>query len=369
MVKKNSKKISSTKSEHHSRNEGKKINKKFTRFLGKEFYIFVGLLVIFLILLFIFVLIPQNSNNSFQSSNLNAVCEDGDDSCSEIINNENGILASIDGKNISSSDLDKEIDIQLYLQGLPATYKNQISTDKILNQTISLDLLYSKALESGYSDDLNGTYEKYALYLNQTGRDVESFKTELENQSFTYDDLINYYDRQIVIGNFVNAELYDKIVVENSTLLDYYNSNKEQFLSEDKISASHILVNSSELAQELIGQLDNGANFSELAKEYSIGPSAPRGGDLGYFSKAQMVENFSNAAFNLSNIGDYTHTPVQTSFGYHIILLTGKEPSRQLAFDEIRDDLYSQYLSQEKETVLQNYISGLFKSSNVTIYN
>ncbi|MDZ7771011.1 MAG: peptidylprolyl isomerase [Woeseiaceae bacterium] len=89
--------------------------------------------------------------------------------------------------------------------------------------------------------------------------------------------------------------------------------------------ARHILVESQGEAEGLITQLDDGADFEALAAEHSTGPSASNGGDLGWFAPNQMVAPFSDAVAKLED-GDYTEAPVQTDFGWHVIL---REQSRQ----------------------------------------
>jgi peptidyl-prolyl cis-trans isomerase C len=88
-----------------------------------------------------------------------------------------------------------------------------------------------------------------------------------------------------------------------------------------KIRASHILVEKQSQALKALEELKAGADFRELARKYSICPSAKRGGDLGQFDRGQMVREFEQAAFTL-RIGEVSG-PVRTKFGYHIIKRTG----------------------------------------------
>lgn len=85
----------------------------------------------------------------------------------------------------------------------------------------------------------------------------------------------------------------------------------------DKVSAQHILVEQEFEAKDLIKKLDDGAEFSELARDFSKCGSAAQGGDLGEFGRGMMVKPFEEAAFGLE-VGQVS-TPVQTQFGYHII--------------------------------------------------
>ena len=89
-----------------------------------------------------------------------------------------------------------------------------------------------------------------------------------------------------------------------------------------KIRASHILVDKHSQALVLISKIAEGADFGKVAREHSTGPSKKKGGDLGWFSKGQMVPGFEKAAFAIS-VGAITNDPVKTKFGYHIIKRTG----------------------------------------------
>jgi len=89
----------------------------------------------------------------------------------------------------------------------------------------------------------------------------------------------------------------------------------------NKIQAKHILVDKQSLAENIIEQINGGARFEEMAKKYSTCPSRKKGGNLGEFSRGQMVKEFEKAAFALQK-GQMTQIPVKTKFGYHIIKRT-----------------------------------------------
>ena len=113
-----------------------------------------------------------------------------------------------------------------------------------------------------------------------------------------------------------------------------------------QFKARHILVATQGEAIELITQLDGGANFEELAKEKSTGPSGPNGGDLGWFSPNQMVAPFSNAVAALED-GNYTSEPVQTQFGWHVILREESRENQPPTFESVRD-VINQQVQQKK---------------------
>ena len=121
-----------------------------------------------------------------------------------------------------------------------------------------------------------------------------------------------------------------------------------------EFKARHILVETQGEAQDLITQLDGGADFAELVKEKSTGPSGPSGGDLGWFPPDRMVPEFSSAVVELED-GAYTKSAVQTQFGWHVILREDSRESTPPPFETMRDVLRQRVESSK----LQDYIEGL----------
>lgn len=112
-----------------------------------------------------------------------------------------------------------------------------------------------------------------------------------------------------------------------------------------EIHARHILVKTEDEAKELIVELDKGGDFAKLADEKSTDKGG-NGGDLGWFSKEQMVPEFSEAAFKLTTKGEYTKTPVKSQFGWHVIKLEDTRISPPPSFDEAKDKLKSQVANE-----------------------
>lgn len=129
-----------------------------------------------------------------------------------------------------------------------------------------------------------------------------------------------------------------------------------QLAPASEFKARHILVETQSEAQALVTELDGGADFAELASANSTGPSASSGGDLGWFPPDRMVPEFSTAVQALDN-GEFTETPVQTQFGWHVIL---REDSREAApppYDSVVDVLKQEVEGQK----LRDYMANLRK--------
>ena len=124
----------------------------------------------------------------------------------------------------------------------------------------------------------------------------------------------------------------------------------------EQVTARHILVETEDEAREVIAELDEGADFAELARERSADPAAARGGELGTFRRGSMVPPFEAAAFALE-AGSYSSEPVQTQFGYHVILVEDKaaiEPS----FAEVEEELRADLVRQAVEDLLEDVRAG-----------
>ncbi|NQS89632.1 peptidylprolyl isomerase [Patescibacteria group bacterium] len=156
-------------------------------------------------------------------------------------------------------------------------------------------------------------------------------------------------------------EFKDKIDVSEQTLKKYYQGNLDEFEVEEERRASHILIRLSSSAteeeekkakekiEEIERKIKEGANFNNLAKEYSEDPaSAIKGGDLGFFTYQTMTPSFSKAVFSLEEIGEVSPM-VKTSFGYHLIKLIGIQPSYTVSFEEVKEEINNKVIEQESE--------------------
>lgn len=136
-------------------------------------------------------------------------------------------------------------------------------------------------------------------------------------------------------------------------ILATYNEQME-LASAKQFKARHILVESQAAASDLIAQLDEGADFAELAQANSTGPSGPSGGDLGWFAPNQMVKPFADAVTALED-GAYSKEPVQTEYGWHVILREESRDNEPPTLESVRDRI-KQRVEQES---FQRYLEQL----------
>jgi peptidyl-prolyl cis-trans isomerase C len=137
-------------------------------------------------------------------------------------------------------------------------------------------------------------------------------------------------------------------LITEDALRARYNADIASKPGEEEVHARHILVNDEAAAKKIIAELNKGADFATLAKQYSKDPgAAAQGGDLGFFKKSEMVPAFADAAFALQP-GQITQTPVHTQFGWHVIQVLARHRATQPTFEQARDELRQQ-IAQEYE--------------------
>ncbi|MGB0709801.1 MAG: peptidylprolyl isomerase [Candidatus Puniceispirillaceae bacterium] len=157
--------------------------------------------------------------------------------------------------------------------------------------------------------------------------------------------------QRVLAEAWINSELRKSITDEAvQQAYDIFVADEQ---SRHEVRARHILVKEKAEAEAVIAELQGGADFAELAKKRSTGPSGPNGGDLGYFPRGAMVPAFENAAFALA-AGSFTQTPVQTQFGWHIILVEEKRIAEAPTIEELAPQLRQNLISQNLGRLLDS---------------
>ncbi len=152
-----------------------------------------------------------------------------------------------------------------------------------------------------------------------------------------------------------------KIAIDESKIKEYYQDNIEKYQVPEKRHARHILFKLSESdseqrqqeqarkAADVLKLAKDGANFAELAKKYSEGPSKESGGDLGFFAAGQMVPAFDQAVFSMK-AGEISDV-IKTQFGYHIILLEAIQPAKTKSLEEVKAEITKTLQQKEAESL------------------
>ena len=158
------------------------------------------------------------------------------------------------------------------------------------------------------------------------------------------------------LNNFIKNETSEENVK------NFYNNYVKSFQKYTEKNASHILVKTKNEAVSIINKLNNKSQFSELAREYSIGPSAKNGGNLGWFGPGQMVKEFEKAAFLLEK-GNISQKPIKTKFGFHVIKLNDMRNAKPKKLNEIKNNI----IEKITKISLSNLENKIRKNEKVVI--
>ncbi len=215
------------------------------------------------------------------------------------------MLANVNGKPITEAELDLAVnDLEQQLTNIPAERRRAAA----LSFLIEVRLLASAAETAGL--DKKPAFERRMELLRQRALHTGYVETEVAAK-LTEEAVRKRYDLEIANTPPAN-----------------------------EVKARHILVKTKEEAEAIIAELEGGSDFVELAKQKSTGPSGPGGGDLGYFGQGQMVPAFEEAAFKL-DVGKFTKEPVETQFGWHVILVEDKRAQQPPAFEDAKEQIRS----------------------------
>ena len=171
--------------------------------------------------------------------------------------------------------------------------------------------------------------------INQHLIAQQAYKEKLDQNKKVLSELNK--SKEQIMAKFWLKNFLDK-QAKKKNIEAFYKNYLKNFKISKEFNASHILVKEKNTASEIIKKLNNKSNFTDLAKQFSIGPSGKNGGNLNWFSPGQMVQSFEEATFAL-NKGQITQKPVQTKFGFHIIVLNDIRESKPKKLSEIKQQI------------------------------
>ncbi len=163
-----------------------------------------------------------------------------------------------------------------------------------------------------------------------------------------------FNERKALESAYVSKLVMEK--VSDDKIAAFYQKDIVNGPKQEQVRARHILVDSKEMAEAIIVSLKGGADFAQLAKEESKGPSGSGGGDLGYFDRAAMVAPFSEAAYKLEK-GEIS-PPVKTQFGWHVIKLEDKRTKPTPKLETVRDQIVQVLVGEARQEIYENIRKG-----------
>jgi peptidyl-prolyl cis-trans isomerase C len=291
------------------------------------------------------------------------------------------IVAQVNGGNVTREVYVRSfsnLKNQLQSVGRSVTSENVEEVKRnLLESIVNTELLYQESENRKMAVDEKDVLAQYAQIRSQFKTD-EEFNKSLSHELYTVDELKLEIRKGKMINSLLDADVYGKISVSDEDAKKFYDENGKMFEQPETLKARHILIKLEENAdsdavakaeeqmKEIVKKQEEGIDFTELAKQYSEGPSATQGGDLGFFPRGAMVPEFEKAAFALKP-GEVSSI-VRTPFGLHLIKVEEMREAGVMKFADVKDNVINRLKMQGRREVLQGYISDLRKKADIKTF-
>jgi len=287
------------------------------------------------------------------------------------------VVARVNGENLKKADFERMVHTleQRAGQQIPAERRDEILRGA-LDQLVVYTLLSQESRNRGIKVEETEIDQKVeqlrAKFPNQ-----EAFAKALTERGMTMDRLKHDARVDISVTKLMDAEMATEPGPSDEDAKNFYDKNPDRFKQGEKVRASHILIKVDQKAppaakqkaraeiDAVLKQAKAGGDFAKLAQERSQDGSAAQGGDLNYFTREQMVPEFTKVAFELKpgQISDV----VETQFGYHIIKVVDHQEARTMPYEQVSPQI-KQYLgNQKKQQHADAFVDGLKKKSKIEV--
>lgn len=235
------------------------------------------------------------------------------------------------------------------------------SGQQAIDTLVSEKIIELEAKKNNVSVEAAEIDEEIATYEEMYGG-KEALESALASSGFDMDYLRGNIETNLMIKKILEPT----IEISDDEISEYFTANKASFDQQEQVSARHILVETVEVANEVLGKLNAGDDFAALAKEYSVDTSnKDNGGDLGFFGRGQMVPAFEDAAFG-AEIGKVVG-PVETDFGFHLLIVDEKKEAVEATLDSKKEEVRDVLLDQKIQSQVTTWLDEKYKEYDIKI--
>ena len=288
-------------------------------------------------------------------------------------------VAVVDGTEIKKDELEKAFTNLLSARkmspdAIPAEQRIQ-GYRMILDEMIVDKLIAKRAADTPVTDEeMKAQWER----IKGNFGSEDELKKQVEAAGETIDKVKKGLHDRLAEEHWMDAQVKDKANVTDAEAEDFYKKNPDEFKSPEQVRASHILVRvekdakpevvteKEKAAQTIADRVKKGEDFAKLAKELSEDPSAKQNsGDLDFFTKEQMVPEFSKAAFSMKK--DEISNPVRSDFGFHVIKVTDHKDAETVTLEKAKPQLIAFLSRQKKQAEIQKVVADIRAKADVKI--
>ena len=289
-------------------------------------------------------------------------------------------VAVVNGTIITQDYFDREMDSikqRISSSGKPVA-DSQLSLIKkrVLESIIGAELIYQKSQSKGIKIDESEINKQWEAMKERFPTENE-LNNALKEMKLSEKEVKSQIKKGLAIQKFIDTQIVQKVMVSDKEVKAYYDSRPNDFKQPAQVKASHILIKIETNADEskkkearkkiekIQKKIKKGEAFAALAKESSQCPSSAKGGELGYFSRGQMVKPFEEAAFALK-VGDVSDI-VESKFGYHLIKVNDQKDETTIDFEKVKSELQKAIKQDKIKREINSYVAKLRGKAKVEI--
>ncbi len=285
------------------------------------------------------------------------------------------VVLTVNGQPVQSWEMRlimPQIQAEMARQGQTPTQESVAQA--ALQQIVQVRLIAQEARRQEVVVDQQLVDQTMDQIVQQAGG-AENLEGILSQFGVGLDDLKANVAESVLVQHYMESRIESKINVTAEEVEAFYNENPTMFAQPEQVHARHILmtaaadapsedrVKASAAAAVARDRALAGEDFAELAKELSQGPSAPNGGDLGFFARDRMVKPFADAAFAL-DVGQVSEV-VQTQFGYHVIKVEEKRAATTMSLEESREPIEQMIRENRGGEAMNELLTGLYEAADI----
>ncbi len=288
------------------------------------------------------------------------------------------VVAEVNGEPVTQKQLDRVAEAERVLQirrGTSGeTQQIQLRADA-LELAIKAELAYQAAREAGITVAADAIEARLAAARSHYESE-EEFSANLAEAGLDLNALKRETERRLTITAYV-ASIAGNLTIDPEEARRIFNEQKEQFREPDMARASQIIVRflpgdspeRKQAARQKIeaakAKLDAGADFAEVAREYSESPMAADGGDLGYFSRGRTLPELESVVF--ATAPGTTTEIFETRHGLNIVRVTDRRQAREVTFEEVEDSLFMVLAREQRDDSIQSHMNSLWDKADIRI--
>jgi len=286
------------------------------------------------------------------------------------------VVARVNGRPILRRDFD--LSIQIQFRGRRPTNVGlkelQAVREKVLERLIENELLYQKALkaEGSVSDkDVDAEYRKMKESFPSAG----DFSSALQENGVSEADFKDQLRRTLVVTRFVEREIVGSVTIADEDAKRYYDQNPTEVTRPEAVRLRQIVVRvtpgapdeeratARQKIEAILKEIRAGGDFADLARKYSEGPEAPKGGDAGLLVKGKGPPAIERVAFTLQP--GQTSDVIESRRGFHIIQIVEKRPEGPIPFEKAKEKIRVRLAARERRDKIRTYVDQLKEHARV----